>query len=64
MRFEESGTLIHRGETFYLRRDLGGLYQLEASSSPVELLGMRVLLSGTCVGTDLIHVDRLTGTDD
>ena len=63
MRLDERGTLIRKGETFYLRRDFGGLYQLEANFRPAELIGMRVLLSGTCVGTGLLHVDRLTGTD-
>ena len=56
-RVEELGTLIRDGGTFYLRRDLGGRYELELLRTPVELVEKRVRLVGTLVGPDLVNAD-------
>ena len=56
-RIEEIGTLIHDGGAFYLRRDLGGRYQLELHRTPVDLVEKRVRLIGVLVGADLVSAD-------
>ena len=56
-RIVEAGTLIREGGAFYLRRDLGGRYQLELHRTPVELVEKRVRLVGTLVGPDLVNAD-------
>jgi hypothetical protein len=45
------------GASFYLRRDLGGRYQLELHRTPVDLMERRVRLVGTLVGPDLVNAD-------
>lgn len=56
-RIVEVGTLIRDGGAFYLRRDLGGRYQLELQRTPVDLVEKRVRLVGTLVGSDLVSAD-------
>lgn len=56
-RVDEDGTLIREGGAFYLRRDLGGRYQLELHRTPVDLVEKRVRLIGTLVGPDLVNAD-------
>jgi hypothetical protein len=56
-RIDEVGTLIRDGGAFYLRRDLGGRYQLELQRTPVDLVEKRVRLVGTLVGHDLVNAD-------
>lgn len=56
-RIDEMGTLIRDGGAFYLRRDVGGRYQLELHRSPVDLVEKRVRLVGTLVGPDLVNAD-------
>ena len=56
-RIDEAGTLIHGGGAFYLRRDLGGRYQLELQRTPVDLVEKRVRLTGTLVGPNLVSAD-------
>ncbi len=56
-RIDEAGTLIRDGGAFYLRRDLGGRYQLELQRTPVDLVEKRVRLVGTLVGKDLVNAD-------
>ena len=56
-RIEETGTLIRDGGAFYLRRDLGGRYQLELHRTPVDLVEKRVRLTGTLIGQDLVSAD-------
>jgi hypothetical protein len=56
-RIDELGTLIREGGAFYLRRDLGGRYQLELQRTPVDLVEKRVRLRGTLVGPDLVTAD-------
>lgn len=56
-RIDEIGTLIRDGGAFYLRRDLGGRYQLELQRTPVDLVEKRVRLVGTLVGPDLVNAD-------
>lgn len=46
MRIDENGTLTRDGGAFYLRRDLGGRYQLELQRLPVDLVEKRVRLVG------------------
>ena len=53
-RIIEVGTLIRDGGAFYLRRDLGGRYQLELQRTPVDLVEKRVRLTGTLIGADLV----------
>ena len=57
MRIDEDGTLTRDGGAFYLRRDLGGQYQLELQRLPVDLVGKRVRLVGTLVAADIVAVD-------
>lgn len=53
----EIGTLIRDGGAFYLRRDLGGRFELELQRTPVDLVEKRVRLTGTLVGPDLVSAD-------
>lgn len=54
---DETGTLLREGGAFYLRRDLGGRYELELHRTPVDLVEKRVRLLGTLVGPDLANAD-------
>ena len=54
-RVDETGTLIRDGGAFYLRRDVGGRYELELNRTPVDLVEKRVRLIGTLVGPDLVN---------
>ncbi|WP_380778765.1 DUF5818 domain-containing protein [Sphingomonas sp. R86520] len=56
-RVDETGTLIRDGGAFYLRRDMGGRYELELPRTPVDLVEKRVRLIGTLVGSDLVNAD-------
>jgi hypothetical protein len=56
-RVDEAGTLIRDGGAFYLRRDVGGRYQLELQRTPVDLVEKRVRLVGTLVGPSLVSAD-------
>ncbi|WP_244655690.1 DUF5818 domain-containing protein [Sphingomonas sp. CFBP 13603] len=56
-RINETGTLLREGGAFYLRRDLGGRYELELHRTPVDLVEKRVRLLGTLVGLDLVNAD-------
>jgi hypothetical protein len=56
-RVDEVGTLIREGGAFYLRRDVGGRYQLELHRTPVDLVEKRVRLIGTLVGPDLVNAE-------
>ena len=56
---DEVGTLIRDGGAFYLRRDIGGRYQLELQRTPVDLVEKRVRLRGTLVGPDLVSADGI-----
>lgn len=56
-RIDETGTLIRDGGTFYLRRDLGGRYQLELQRTPVDLVEKRVRLVGTLVAPAIVAAD-------
>lgn len=58
-RIDESGTLIRDGSAFYLRRDMGGRYQLELHRTPVDEVEKRVRLVGTLVGADLVNADSV-----
>ncbi|MDD1451132.1 DUF5818 domain-containing protein [Sphingomonas sp. H160509] len=54
---DETGMLLRDGGAFYLRRDIGGRYQLELHRVPVDLVEKRVRVRGTLVGTDLVNAD-------
>ena len=56
-RIDETGTLLREGGAFYLRRDLGGRYELELHRTPVDLVEKRVRLLGTLVGRNLVNAD-------
>lgn len=56
-RVDEAGTLFLDGGGFYLRRDVGGRYQLELQRTPVDLVEKRVRLVGTLVGPSLVSAD-------
>jgi glycerol-3-phosphate O-acyltransferase len=56
----EIGTLIRDGGAFYMRRDIGGRYQLELQRTPVELVEKRVRIIGTLVGVDLVSTDDVS----
>lgn len=56
-RIDEVGTLIRDGGAFYLRRDLGGRYELELHRTPVDLVEKRVRLVGTLVEPNLVSAD-------
>lgn len=61
-RVDETGTLIRDGGAFYLRRDMGGRYQLELHRTPVDVVEKRVRLVGTLVGPDLVNADGVAPT--
>lgn len=56
-RIDETGTLIRDGGAFYLRRDLGGRYELELQRTPVDLVEKRVRLVGTLVASAIVAAD-------
>ena len=56
-RINEVGTLVRDGGAFYLRRDLGGRFQLELHRTPVDLVEKRVRVVGTIVGENLVNAD-------
>ncbi len=56
-RVDEVGTLIRDGGAFYLRRDLGGRYELELQRMPVDLVEKRVRIVGTLVAPLLVSAD-------
>jgi len=56
-RIDETGTLIRDGGAFFLRRDVGGRFQLELQRTPVDLVEKRVRLIGTLVAPDLVSAD-------
>lgn len=58
-RIDETGTLFREGGAFYLRRDVGGRYQLELQRTPVDLVEKQVRLVGTLVGTELVSADGI-----
>ena len=58
-KIDEAGTLIREGGAFYLRRDLGGRYELELQRTPVDLFEKRVRLVGTLLGKDLVSADGM-----
>ncbi|WP_082451418.1 MULTISPECIES: DUF5818 domain-containing protein [unclassified Sphingomonas] len=58
-RINEIRTLIRDGGAFYLRRDVGGRYELELHRTPVDLIEKRVRLVGTLVGPDPVNADRV-----
>ena len=61
-RVDETGTLIRDGGAFYMRRDVGGRYQLEMQRTPVDLVEKRVWLLGTLVGSDLVSANGVSPT--
>ncbi len=56
-RINEIGTLVRDGGAFYLRRDVGGRYELKLHRTPVDFVERRVRLIGTLVGPDLVNAD-------
>ncbi|WP_132742233.1 MULTISPECIES: DUF5818 domain-containing protein [unclassified Sphingomonas] len=56
-RINEIGNLVRDGGAFYLRRAVGGRYELELHRTPVNLAEKRVRLIGTLVGPDLVNAD-------
>lgn len=56
-RITETGTLVRAGGAFYLRRDLGGRYELELRRTPVDLVEKRVRLVCTLVSHGLVNAD-------
>lgn len=56
-RVDEVGTLVRDGGAFYLRRDLGGRFELELHRTPVDLVEKRVRLVGIVVGPNLVNAD-------
>lgn len=56
-RIDETGTLIRDGGAFYLRRDLGGRYEVQLQRTPVDLVEKRVRLIGTLVADGLVSAD-------
>ncbi|WP_294355162.1 DUF5818 domain-containing protein [uncultured Sphingomonas sp.] len=59
-RIDETGTLIRDGGAFFLRRDVGGRFQLELQRTPVDLVEKRVRLIGTLVAPDLVSADGVS----
>ena len=59
-RVDETGILIRDGGAFYMRRDVGGRYQLELQRTPVDSVEKRVRLVGTLVGVDLVSADSVS----
>lgn len=47
---EETGMLVRDGGGFALRRDVGGVYRLELSRTPVDHIEKRVRVAGILVG--------------
>ncbi|WP_435876855.1 DUF5818 domain-containing protein [Sphingomonas quercus] len=56
----EVGTLIRDGGAFYLRRDVGGRFELELQRTPVDLVEKRVHLVGTIIGPGLVSADGVS----
>jgi hypothetical protein len=56
-RIEETGVLVRDGGGFALRRDVGGLYRLELSRTPVDHVEKRVRITGTLLADDLVQAE-------
>lgn len=56
-RINETGTLLRDGAGFYLRRDVGGRFQLDLRRTPIDEIEKRVRIVGTYVGEELVDVD-------
>ena len=54
---DETGMLLRVGGGFALKRDGGGLWRLDLHRTPVDLVGKRVRVIGTRIGTDVVDVD-------
>ena len=59
-RVDEVGTLTREGGAFYLRRDLGGRFELERHRTPVDLVEKRVRLVGTLVAPGVVNADGVS----
>ena len=54
---DETGMLIRDGGGFRLQRDDGGIWQLELSRMPVDLVAKRVRVIGTRIGDIVVQAD-------
>jgi hypothetical protein len=49
--------LLRDGGGFFLKRDLGGVYRLELSRTPVDLVEKRVRVIGRLIAPDQVDAD-------
>lgn len=59
-RIDETGTLLREGNSFILRRDLGGRWKLDLHRVLVDHVEKRVRIIGTLVAADLVDVDGVS----
>lgn len=57
LRVDETGMLLRQGGGFVLRRDSGGIWRLELSRVPVDLVGKRVRMIGRLHADGHIEVE-------
>jgi len=54
---DETGMLLRQGGGFVLRRDGGGIWTLELSRVPVDLIAKRVRVIGRRIGERHVEVE-------
>jgi len=59
-RIEEAGLLFRDGDTYFLRRDLGGRFRLDLHRVTAPSLEQRVQITGVLVGADHLDVSVIT----
>lgn len=63
-RIEETGLLLREGDTYLLRRDLGGRFRLDMRRVGPPAAGRRMQVTGVLVEDDLIDVSAIAPEQD
>jgi hypothetical protein len=58
-RIEEAGLLLLEGETYFLRRDLGGRFRLDLRRVTALTSEQRVQITGVLVGAGFVDVSAI-----
>jgi hypothetical protein len=61
-RVDEAGVLLREEGIFYLRRDVGGRFQLDLRRIGADHVGQAVRIRGVYVGSDLVDVDEVAAS--
>ena len=58
---DETGILVRDGDLFYLQRDAGGHWEIDAPDKARDLIGRRVRVVGRRTGFDRLIANQVTG---